>query len=164
MTSERVLFGGRLRARALPGSHARARVSEQESVGDGREAEDPGFFSSSYRDSVFERDALQRFSVSHPVLGVAFPERRRHAGRAAVRARFGTRQTEPQLALRVRTGAAPRRHRGEILLRHLPLSSPLVCSVTGCARAAASHLTSPPEDEARAPARDHKSKQNRLKR
>lgn len=131
MTSERVLFWSRQRARAQPGSRAVLEgtsamfflFNRKESKWARRETENRGF--SSYRDPVSEREALQRVSVSHPVLDVALPERRRHAGRAAVRARFGTRQTEPQLSLRIRTGAAPWQHRREIPFRHLALCSAL---------------------------------------
>ena len=60
---------------------------------------------SSYRYSVFQGDPLQGVTVGHPVLQELLPQRRRHAGRAAVRADLGPGQALGQLA--VRLGARP---------------------------------------------------------
>lgn len=57
---------------------------------------------SPYRDAVLEGDALQRVPGAEPVLHVALGQRRRHAGRAAVRAGLGVGQPLRQLGLALR--------------------------------------------------------------
>lgn len=69
---------------------------------------------SAHRDSVLERDALQRVSGADPVLHMALDDagaqRRPHAGRAAVRAGLGAGQAQRQLGL-VGLGAGARARR-----------------------------------------------------
>lgn len=74
-----------------------------------------------HRDSVLERDALQRIAGADPVLHMALDDagaqRRPHAGRAAVRAGLGAGQAQRQLGLlglgaRARARRRRRRRRG----------------------------------------------------
>lgn len=68
-----------------------------------------------HRDSVLERDALQRVARADPVLHKALhhagAQRRPHAGGAAVRAGLGAGQAQRQLGL-LRLGARARARRG----------------------------------------------------
>lgn len=59
-----------------------------------------------HRDPVLERDALQSVAGADPVLHHAGGQRRAHAGRAAVRARLGAGQAQPQLGLLLGPGRA----------------------------------------------------------